>query len=420
MKKGKVLLLVLAGIVTTGLLINSLMRYENTNKYGGELYILSNNAIDDSENNKIKVLKEYDFTLEEGVEPRENLIGQNGKIYLENRSVEGKILSTEEITLEEGRAKRTIVKNLDEESKINKFEIISRNYDFEDLGNGKWKVFSKEINREEIIDLYKFNKDRIIEKNLKGIEKYYVLDDYILFFIGRDFSNSNGDRENDSSFEKIIWYEFKSEEWNSIEVPKDYHFAWSGDPIGIVDNKVFMQGYDTKMQQFPSRIYSLDLDEGKLKEEVEFGGDDIGYYDSTFLNKEKVLFHMAKDSKEKLTMVDLRNKISTDLCNYNGVENLVSLNETIAPSGDKFFYASRNEDKLEIKVLKIGNNKIIAEGKVYEDIRDKSILTEEKRENYIGGITDILWSNDGKYLIIGEKENGSLKISNIKILELSQ
>ena len=65
MKRGKILIWVLAGVITIGLLISSFISYKSTNKYGGELYILSNNAAEDSENNKIKVIKEHDFKLEE-------------------------------------------------------------------------------------------------------------------------------------------------------------------------------------------------------------------------------------------------------------------------------------------------------------------------------------------------------------------
>ena len=57
MKRGKILIWVLAGVVTTGFLISSFISYKNTNKYGGDLYILSNNDVYDSENNKIKVIK---------------------------------------------------------------------------------------------------------------------------------------------------------------------------------------------------------------------------------------------------------------------------------------------------------------------------------------------------------------------------
>ncbi len=50
----------------------------------------------------------------------------------------------------------------------------------------------------------------------------------------------------------------------------------------------------------------------------------------------------------------------------------------------------------------------------------KVALIKEYGEDYIDPTPQILWSSDGKYLIIGEKEKGSIKISNIKVLELSQ
>ena len=82
MKRGKILILVLVGVVTTGLLIS----YKSTNKYGGDLYILSNNAAEDSENNKIKVIKEHDFKLEEGLYDYESLLVRDEKLYLESRN----------------------------------------------------------------------------------------------------------------------------------------------------------------------------------------------------------------------------------------------------------------------------------------------------------------------------------------------
>lgn len=86
MKRGKILIWVLAGVITTGLLISSFISYKSTNKYGGELYILSNNAAEDSENNKIKVIKEHDFKLEEGLYDYESLLVRDEKLYLESRN----------------------------------------------------------------------------------------------------------------------------------------------------------------------------------------------------------------------------------------------------------------------------------------------------------------------------------------------
>ena len=56
----------------------------------------------------------------------------------------------------------------------------------------------------------------------------------------------------------------------------------------------------------------------------------------------------------------------------------------------------------------------------YDYEYNKAALIKEYGEDYIDPTPQILWSNDGKYLIIGEKEKGSIKISNIKVLELSQ
>ncbi len=36
MKRGKILIWVLAGVITTGLLISSFISYKSTNKYGGD------------------------------------------------------------------------------------------------------------------------------------------------------------------------------------------------------------------------------------------------------------------------------------------------------------------------------------------------------------------------------------------------
>ncbi|MDZ5253051.1 hypothetical protein [Clostridium sp. LIBA-8841] len=417
MKKGKVLLLVLAGIVTTGLLINSLMRYENTNKYGGELYILSNNAIDDSENNKIKVLKEYDFKLEEGSHNYEYLLVRDGKLYLETRNREGDILKTEEIIFEGENSKRVEVENLKESPNLRDIEFILSNCEFEDLGNGKWRVFSKDYGKEEVVNIEKFNKDKFAENTLTESEEYYVLENYLLFLMDRKFYLGEGNVEKDGDYKEIRWYDFDNEFWDSIEVPKEVYL--SGTLIGVVDSKVFMLGNSMKGEQFSSKIYSLDLKEKVLKDEVDLLEKGEAYYDLAFLNKEKILFHVMSNSGEKIKMVDLRNKITADLCNYEIDGERFFLSQKVSPSGDKIFYLSQNGNNMEVKVLKIGNNKVIAEGKVYEYEYNKADLINEYGEYYSDPTPHILWSNDGEYLIIGVREQTGSRISNIKVLEIS-
>ena len=417
MKKGKILILVLAGLVTTGLLIGSFISYKNTNKYGGDLYILSNNAIDDSENNKIKVIKEHDFKLEEGIYDYESLVMRDGKLYLESRE-SGNVLKTEEIIFVGNNSKRVEVEKLKEAPNLRDIGFVLNKCEFEDLGNGKWRVFSKEYEKEEIIDIKKFNKDNLAENIITESENYYVLEDYLIFLIDRKFYLGEGNSDEDGQYKEIRWYDFKNEVWDSIEVPKEVYL--SGTVIGAVDSKVFILGNSTRWGQFSDKIYSLDLKEKVLKDEVDLLEEGEAYYDLAFLNKEKILFHSGSDDGEKLKMIDLRNKVTTELYKYNIDVERFWLSQKVSPLGDKIFYLSKNGENMEVKVLKIGNNKVIAEGKVYEYKYNKADLINEYGEDYIDPTPNILWSDDGKYLIIGEKENGSLKISNIKILELSQ
>ncbi len=225
--------------------------------------------------------------------------------------------------------------------------------------------------------------------------------------------------DKDGDYKEIRWYDFNNELWDSIEVPKEVYL--DGTLIGVVDNKVFILGNSMKGEQFSSKIYSLDLKEKVLKDEVDLledGGE--AYYDLAFLNDEKILFHCGSSEGEKVKMIDLRNKVTTELYKSNLDIERFFLSQKVAPSGDKIFYLSQNGGNMEVKALKIGNNKTIAEGKVYDYEYNKAALIKEYGEDYIDPTPQILWSNDGKYLIIGEKEKGSIKISNIKVLELSQ
>ena len=418
MKRGKILIWVLAGVVTTGLLISSFISYKNTNKYGGELYILSNNAAEDSENNKIKVIKEHDFKLEEGLYDYERLLVRDEKLYLESRNRDGKLLKTEEIIFEGNNSKRVEVEKLKESPNLRDIEFILDNCEFEDLGNGNWKVFSKDYEKEEIVNIEKFNKNNFAEETLKESEEYYVLEDYLIFFINRRFDLGEGIWDKDGDYKEIRWYDFNNELWDSIEVPKEVYLERT--LIGVVDNKVFILGINMKGQQFSSKIYSLDLKEKVLKDEVDLLEKGEAYYDLAFLNDEKILFHCGSSEGEKVKMIDLRNKVTTELYKSNLDVERFFLSQKVAPSGDKIFYLSQNRGNMEVKALKIGNNKTIAEGKVYDYAYNKAALIKEYGEDYIDPTPQILWSNDGKYLIIGEKEKGSIKISNIKVLELSQ
>ena len=418
MKRGKILIWVLAGVITTGLLISSFISYKDTNKYGGDLYILSNNAAEDSENNKIKVIKEHDFKLEEGLYDYESLLVRDEKLYLESRNRDGKLLKTEEIIFEGNNSKRVEVEKLKEVPNLRDIEFILDNCEFEDLGNGNWKIFSKDYEKEEIVNIEKFNKNNFAEETLKETREYYVLEDYLIFFINRRFDLGEGIWDKDGDYKEIRWYDFNNELWDSIEVPKEVYLERT--LIGVVDNKVFILGINMKGQQFSSKIYSLDLKEKVLKDEVDLLEKGEAYYDLAFLNDEKILFHCGSSEGEKVKMIDLRNKVTTELYKSNLDVERFFLSQKVAPSGDKIFYLSQNRGNMEVKALKIGNNKTIAEGKVYDYAYNKAALIKEYGEDYIDPTPQILWSNDGKYLIIGEKEKGSIKISNIKVLELSQ
>ncbi len=69
---------------------------------------------EDSENNKIKVIKEHDFKLEEGLYDYESLLVRDEKLYLESRNRDGKLLKTEEIIFEGNNSKRVEVEKLKE------------------------------------------------------------------------------------------------------------------------------------------------------------------------------------------------------------------------------------------------------------------------------------------------------------------
>ncbi len=234
----------------------------------------------------------------------------------------------------------------------------------------------------------------------------------------RRFDLGEGIWDKDGDYKEIRWYDFNNELWDSIEVPKEVYLERT--LIGVVDNKVFILGINMKGQQFSSKIYSLDLKEKVLKDEVDLLENGEAYYDLAFLNNEKILFHCGSSEGEKVKMIDLRNKVTTELYKSNLDIERFFLSQKVAPSGDKIFYLSQNGGNMEVKALKIGNNKTIAEGKVYDYEYNKAALIKEYGEDYIDPTPQILWSNDGKYLIIAEKEKGSIKISNIKVLELSQ
>ncbi|MGG5462743.1 hypothetical protein [Clostridium sp. B9] len=413
MKKRKILSLILA-IVSTVTFASGLVSCDKGNEErNGKVVILSDNAVDDAENEKIKVINEYNFDLGEREGKYEGLNLNSGKLYLETKDEYGTIIKIEELIFQDSEIKKKEIDNFPLKTEFNDLYFVVGMYKHEILDGGKMRIYDDEIGKEIVVDSEKFRKVDFVDEIIKdNFNNSFLLEDY---FINFKSSNAPSDENGESDYgrySEIRWYDLEKEEWNSLEIPKGMFLTTH--IIGKVDNTLFIEGEDSRIAQFSNKIYSLDLKSRVLNQEIDFQGEGEAYYSFVPLSKEKILVCVGTDDGQEIRMFDLINKVPIYLCN-GVIENTNwQIYDAITPSKDKFFYGIENGENIDIRVIGLGNNEVASEGKVYE-------YDKNNKDEYDSTISpQIIWSDDGNYLIIGEKIKGENKFKNLKILELNQ
>lgn len=413
MKKRKILSLILA-IVSTVTFAGGLVSCDKGNEESnGEVVILSENAADDAENEKIKVINEYNFNLGDREGKYEVLNLKSGKLYLETKDEYGVIVKTEELIFEGSEVKRKEVENFPVKAELDELYFVVSMYNHEMLDGGKMRIFDEEIRKEIVVDYENFKRANFIDEIIKdNFHNSFLIEDYFINFKKSNaLIDENGESEY-GAYSEIRWYDLEKEEWNSLEIPKGMFLTTR--IIGRVDNTLFIEGEDSRSAQFSNKIYSLDLKSGVLNLEIDFQRDGEAYYSFVPLSKEKILVCVGTEGGQQIRMFDLTNKVPIYLCNGVIDDTNWQIYESVTNSKDKFFYGIENGENIDIRVIKLGNNDVAAEGKVYD-------YDKNNKDEYDSTIPpQIIWSDDGNYLIIGEKNKGENKFKNLKILELNQ
>lgn len=355
-------------------------------------------TIQDTNDNKFNIKNEFDFNILDD-EFLGELISKNGKLYLQEKNDDYKVRDKYEILLKDGEAKKIKCDNLNDESIEEEIEQSGYvdGYKYEALEDKKGKLFDLYSNEEFLVDLDKFNKDNIAEKTYGEYCDSKIVENKIFFFIRRDPGRIKLFSDDDSRYKEIRWYDFNEEIWDSIKLSKKHHVE---SIIGSVDNKIYLTGNEEWGSQYPSKIYSIDLNKKKINEEKRLQNIGEYYYDRYNLNEENILLQIGTENGEEVRVLNLReNKIFNIFTNK--YPDKLWLSNMVSPKHDKIFYVLDNEDKLEVKVVSL------KDGKVGDTV---TVYSEFTIEN----MPIINWSEDGEYLILAEKKSG--KIFNIKIL----
>ncbi|MDZ5253050.1 hypothetical protein [Clostridium sp. LIBA-8841] len=406
MKKGNLLqwlLFSLALIIVVVLLVDF---REEENK--GALF---HNFIEEENNSEFHVLNEFNFKVNDTEGISGELVKNDEKLYLQKRNNDYEIIEKYKIIFEEGTAKKVKCNDLKDETikeEINE-EEYTYGYKYEDLGNGKGKFFDSDYNKDFHVNLDKFNKDEMAQKTYGEYEYSDIIENKLLFFIRRDPGKIKLFSDDDSRYKEIRWYDFEKEIWDNVKISKNQHIS---SIIGIVDNKIYLTGTKEWGSQFPSKIYSVDLEKKKVNEErgLQHIGD--SYYDICSLDKENILVEIGTSEGGKIRVINLREKIFSDLFQHEYSQE-VWLNEILSPSKDKIFHHLKYDGMGEIKVIDIKEGKPNGAIKVYEYESSSASSCERYKPQ-------VIWSKDGRYLIIAEYKTEKNEIFNFKILEFNQ
>lgn len=406
MKKGNLLqwLLFSLALITLVVLVVGFREEENKGA-------LSHKVIEEEDNSEFHVVNKFNFKVNDTEGLSGELVESDGKLYLQKRNNDYEIIEKYEIIFEEGTAKKVKCDDLkDEKVEDDKnMEEYTYGYKYENLGDGKGKFFDKDYNKDFQVNLDKFNKDDMAQKTYGEYEYSDIVENKLLFFIRRDPGKIKLFSDDDSRYKEIRWYDFEKEIWDNVKISKNQHIS---SIIGIVDNKIYLTGTEEWGSQFPSKIYSVDLEKKKVNEERRLQNIGDNYYDVCNLDKENILVKVGTKEGEKIRVINLREEVFYDLFQYEYSQE-VWLNDILPPSKDKIYYNLNSDGRGEIKVIDIKEGKTNSAIKVY-DYESNSVNSCERDK------PQVIWSKDGKYLIIAEYKKEKDEISNFKILEFNQ
>lgn len=373
--------------------------------------ILSHNLIEEENNSKFRVINEFDFKVNDIEGFSGELVENDGKLYLQKRNNDYEIIEKYEILFEDGTAKKVKCDDLKDEKveEDKNMEEYTYGYKYEALGNGKGKFFDSDYNKDFQVNLDKFNKDEMAQKTYGEYAYSDIIDNKLLFFIRRDLGKRKLFSDDDSRYKEIRWYDFDKEIWDSVKISKNQHIS---SIIGIVDNKIYLTGREEWGSQFPSKIYSIDLEKKKINEERRLQNIRDNYYDIFSLDEQNILVKVGTVEGEKIRVINLREEVFYDLFQYEYSQE-VWLKDILSPSKDKIFYNLKYDGMGEIRVIDINEGKPNGAIKVYE-YKVSSVSSCERDR------PQVVWSEDGKYLIIAEYRGKNNEISNLKILEFNQ
>lgn len=369
---------------------------------------LSHKVIEEENNSEFHVVNELNFKVSDTEGLSGELVENDGKLYLQKRNNDYDLIEKYEIIFEEGTAKKVKCDDLkDEKVEYDKnVEEYTYGYKYEDLGNGKGKFFDSDYNKDFQVNLDKFNKDEMAQKTYGEYAYSDIIENKLLFFIRRDPGKIKLFSDDDSRYKEIRWYDFEKEVWDSVKISKNQHIS---SIIGIVDNKIYLTGREEWGSQFPSKIYSVDLEKKNINEERRLQNVGDSYYDICSLDKENILVKIGAPEGEKIRVINLREKVFSDLFQYEYSDN-VWLQDILSPSKDKIFQHLKYDGRGAIKVIDIKEGKPNGAIEVYQyELNSVSNCEKDRPE--------VIWSKDGKYLIIAEHKREKDEISNFKILE---
>lgn len=406
MKKREILGVVLFSLAVITLIVLVIFFKDNNS----EKFIYSE-TMKEVNNTEFKVENEFNFKVVDDESFSGELVSSGGNLYIQKRNNDYKVMDKYEILFENGEAKKIKCNDLKDETikeEINE-EEYTYGYKYEDLGNGKGKFFDSDYNKDFRVNLDRFNKDEMAQKTYGEYEYSDIIENKLLFFIRRDPGKIKLFSDDDSRYKEIRWYDFEKEIWDNVKISKNQHIS---SIIGIVDNKIYLTGTKEWGSQFPSKIYSVDLEKKKVNEErgLQHIGD--SYYDICSLDKENILVEIGTSEGGKIRVINLREKIFSDLFQHEYSQE-AWLNEILSPSKDKIFHHLKYDGMGEIKVIDIKEGKPNGAIKVYEYESSSASSCERYKPQ-------VIWSKDGRYLIIAEYKTEKNEIFNFKILEFNQ